>query len=618
MIIGTPQYMPPEQLEGKRPTPANDLWALGATLYHAVEGCPPFDAEGLHALAIAVFSRPQRPPTQAGPLTSVLDALLTKDPAHRANAAEAAELLESVLRGAGRGPVGGAGAEPVLPHPAPDTEARAVAESGPTPLELPALPDHPTPVVTDSAAAARNPRHPVPERPATPPPRVPVPHSDDLASLGGADHKGRGKGDATRRRAFTRRSAVLSVALATLAVGGVLTWTLTRDHLPGDKGGDGGSGSPASSVTVVIGVDAPLSGDLSDFGLGIKNSADLAVRTANRTGHVPGVTFELKALDDESRPAKGQQNATQFIADDKVLGVVGPLSSFVAQSMVEPLAQANLVTVSPANSDPTLTQGADWAKGTRSRPYETYFRTIATDTDQGTFAAQYLRKDAKKTKLFVIDDNSSYGTDLTIGFRSEFTKLGGTIVGTDHVDRASSTFATLAAKVRASGADAVYYGGDHVAAGPLSQQIKQAGAAIPLIGSDGIFAPKFAESNDKTEGDLATDIGTPVQDLAGGRAFLSQYEAAGYAEEPQTFGAYAYDATWAVIEAVKAVAAANGGTLPSAARARMSGAVAGLAFDGVTGHVAFDKYGDTTSPQFSLYAVKNGAWTFVKTGPVTP
>lgn len=67
MIIGTPQYMPPEQLEGKRPTPANDLWALGATLYHAVEGCPPFDAEGLHALAIAVFNRPQRPPTQAKP-----------------------------------------------------------------------------------------------------------------------------------------------------------------------------------------------------------------------------------------------------------------------------------------------------------------------------------------------------------------------------------------------------------------------------------------------------------------------------------------------------------------------------------------------------------------------
>ncbi|MEV4558757.1 serine/threonine-protein kinase [Kitasatospora sp. NPDC049285] len=45
-VIGTPLYMPPEQFEGKRPTPANDLWALGATLYHAVEGHPPFDEDG--------------------------------------------------------------------------------------------------------------------------------------------------------------------------------------------------------------------------------------------------------------------------------------------------------------------------------------------------------------------------------------------------------------------------------------------------------------------------------------------------------------------------------------------------------------------------------------------
>ncbi|MFC9795451.1 serine/threonine-protein kinase [Streptomyces sp. NPDC127584] len=104
MVIGTPQYMPPEQLDGKRPTAANDLWALGATLYHAVEGHPPFEAEGLHALAVAVFTRPHRPPVHAGPLAPVLDALLTKDPADRVGAAEAAEMLGAVLAGAAPGP----------------------------------------------------------------------------------------------------------------------------------------------------------------------------------------------------------------------------------------------------------------------------------------------------------------------------------------------------------------------------------------------------------------------------------------------------------------------------------------------------------------------------------
>ncbi|MCX4546105.1 bifunctional serine/threonine-protein kinase/ABC transporter substrate-binding protein [Streptomyces sp. NBC_01565] len=613
MVIGTPQYMPPEQLEGKRPTPANDLWALGATLYHAVEGRPPFDAEGLHALAIAVFTRPHRPPTQAGPLAPVLDALLTKDPAHRASAAEAAELLASVLRSTSpeAAPPPPAPAPASVPPPAPAPAPDAETEPAPTPPrpepkpepEPSARPTLPTPPASDSAA-------------------TPVPPADELVSLGGgADPGRRGQGATAGRRARSRRSAVLAVTLATLAVGGVLTWTLNRDDAADGKGGKGtstGSGSSSASTTVVIGVDAPLTGDLSFLGVGIKNSADLAVKAANRTGHVPGVKFEIKALDDQAMPPKGQQNAAQFIADDKVLGVVGPLNSAVAQSLAGPLEQASLVTISPANTNPALTYGSGWSGGSKSRPHKTYFRTVATDVDQGPFAAQYLRKEAAKSKLFVIDDNSTYGTGLTAGFSSEFTKLGGTVVGTDHVDASGSDFSTLAARVRASGADAVYFGGYYTTAAPLSRQLKQAGVSIPLMGGDGVFDPQYVKTNDKAEGDLATGIGVPAEDLAGARTFVSDYQAAAYPEAAGSYGAYAYDATWAVIEAVKAVAAANGGTLPADARAKMPNAVAGLAFDGITGRVAFDAYGDTTNRQLTVYAVKDGEWKTLRSGSRTP
>ncbi|MGI5484578.1 hypothetical protein [Streptomyces lavendofoliae] len=118
--------------------------------------------------------------------------------------------------------------------------------------------------------------------------------------------------------------------------------------------------------------------------------------------------------------------------------------------------------------------------------------------------------------------------------------------------------------------------------------------------------------------DLATGIGAPAEDLAGGPAFLSRYRAAGYQEEPGAYGAYAYDATWAVIEAVKAVAAANGGALPADARARMPEAVAGVAFDGVTGRVAFDEFGDTVDRRLTVHAVRGGAWKSVKSGLHTP
>ncbi|MFJ8691993.1 bifunctional serine/threonine-protein kinase/ABC transporter substrate-binding protein [Streptomyces roseolilacinus] len=620
IVIGTPQYMPPEQLEGKRPTPANDLWALGATLYHAVEGCPPFDAEGLHALAVAVFTRPHRPPTHAGPLTPVLDALLTKDPARRAGAAEAAEMLASVLRSSRSRADATAGTVRWEPEPAsvPDASPvpdappapEAVTEHGPAPTEREAEPPaSPTPTVRDASPTPGTPRHPEPDRPTTP--LVPASPAEDLIALGRTE-----QGEASvRRRALTRRSAILGVAVATLTAGSVLTWNLTRDDPPG--GGSAGSGPAASPVTVVIGVDAPLSGDLSSLGVGIRNSAELAARTANRTRHVPGVKFEVKALDDEATPAKGQPNAARFVADGKVLGVVGPLNSAVAQTMVKPLAQADLVNVSPANTHPALTLGPHWATGARSRPYKTYFRTIATDVDQGPFAARYLHDEAGKRKLYVIDDGSEYGTSLTSGFRAEFTKLGGTVVGTDRVGTAQNDFSGLARRIRASGADAVYFGGYYTTAGPLSQQLKHAGADIPLMGGDGIFDQQYVETAPKAEGDLATAIGVPAEHMAGGDTFLARYREAGYPEEAGAYGPYAYDATWAVIEAVKAVVAAHGGTLPPDARARMPQAVAGLSFDGVTGRVAFDEYGDTVDRRLTVHAVKDGGWTSVKSGPPT-
>ncbi|WP_158710478.1 ABC transporter substrate-binding protein [Streptomyces flavochromogenes] len=644
IVIGTPQYMSPEQLDGKRPTPANDLWALGATLYHAVEGHPPFEADGLHALAVAVFTSPHRSPVHAGPLKPVLDALLTKDPAQRVSASEAAEMLASVLRSsagpdvsAEHGPAREHAPEPDLaPTPAhrPDPRVTPVPEPAPTPVpplspdaapenaSAPTMPRQapsptpppPTPTVPDSGSAAGTPRGPVPDRPTTP--HVPVPPSENPVTLDSTADSAHRRPTPAQGRGLTRRSAILGTALAVLASGSLLTWALARDE-DAAHGGTGGSGAKNPTVSVVIGVDAPLSGGLSSMGLGIRNSADLAVRTANESRHVPGVTFEIKPLDDAADPSKGASNATRFVADEKVLGVVGPLNSAVARTLVPSLARADLVNVSPGNTDPTLTLGPDWSAGHRSRPHSTYFRTIATDVDQGPFGARHLYE-AKKTKLYVIDDTSAHGTALTAGLTAEFTRLGGTVVGTEQVDPAERAFAGLAVRVRSSGADAVYFGGYHDTAAPLSQQLKQAGVNVPLMGGDGIFDQQYLTQNPQAEGDLATQIGVPAEESETGRDFLARYRKANYPDPPGWYGPYAYDATWALIEAVKTLVTVNGGTLPDDARAKLSQAVSGVAFDGVTGRVAFDGDGDTVNRSLTVYVVDNGSWKAAPSTPATP
>ncbi len=103
MLIGTPQYMAPEHLDDDATGPAGDLWALGATLYTAVEGVAPFNGTTMSALMAAILTKPPAPPRHAGPLREIITALLGKDPARRPDAQATARALAASPAGLAAG-----------------------------------------------------------------------------------------------------------------------------------------------------------------------------------------------------------------------------------------------------------------------------------------------------------------------------------------------------------------------------------------------------------------------------------------------------------------------------------------------------------------------------------
>jgi len=124
LIAGTPAFLAPEIAQGRTPTAASDVFALGATLYAAVEGAPPFGLDdNAYALLHKVATETPRAPEHAGPLTPVLLRLLAVDPAARPSASQARDLLAAVAAGE---------TVPAAPSPTGTAVLGAVRPSGPS------------------------------------------------------------------------------------------------------------------------------------------------------------------------------------------------------------------------------------------------------------------------------------------------------------------------------------------------------------------------------------------------------------------------------------------------------------------------------------------------------
>src|SRR6266480_1028505 len=143
VLIGSPSYMAPERARGEPAASATDLWSLGATLYAAVEGRPPFGRDGTMAVLTAIVSDDPDPPSRAGSLWPVISGLLRKDPDERLDADGARHLLRRVAEnhGAARGALPEASTSPLDGDgQAPSDPARTHQHSAPLKMAAATLP----------------------------------------------------------------------------------------------------------------------------------------------------------------------------------------------------------------------------------------------------------------------------------------------------------------------------------------------------------------------------------------------------------------------------------------------------------------------------------------------
>ncbi|WP_407278671.1 branched-chain amino acid ABC transporter substrate-binding protein [Aromatoleum evansii] len=354
----------------------------------------------------------------------------------------------------------------------------------------------------------------------------------------------------------------------------------------------------AKEVVVRIGHAGPLTGPAAAFGKDGENGARLAIEDANAKGIKIGgdtVKFELVSEDDQADP-RTATTVAQRLTDSGVKGVVGHVTSGASIPASRIYEQAGIPVITPSSTSPKLTQ----------QGYKMTFRVIANDLQQGNALGKYAVDQLKAKKIAVIDDRTAYGQGLADAFANSVKTSGGQIAGREFTNDKATDFMAILTKIKALNPDAVFYGGMDAQAAPLARQMKQLGMTAKLLTGDGGCTGEMI----KMAGDalsattFCTQAGIPLDKMPGGAAFRTQFKQR-YGNDIHVYAPYAYDAMMSVIEAMK--------TANSVEPAKYQPALRALAYQGVTGPVAFDDKGDIKGGSITVYNFDAGKWAPLQT-----
>ncbi|MDI2593499.1 branched-chain amino acid ABC transporter substrate-binding protein [Pseudomonas sp. N3-W] len=288
--------------------------------------------------------------------------------------------------------------------------------------------------------------------------------------------------------------------------------------------------SAFAQADVKIGVAGPMTGANAAFGEQYMKGAQAAADAVNAAGGVNGEKIVLVKGDDACEP-KQAVTVAKDLSNQKVAGVVGHFCSSSTIPASEIYDEAGIIAITPGSTNPQVTE----------RGLSAMFRMCGRDDQQGIVAGDYIVDVLKGKKVAVIHDKDTYGQGLADATRAQLEKRGVKPVIYEGLTRGEKDFSALVTKIRAAGADVVYFGGLHPEAGPLVKQLRTEGLKdVKFMSDDGIVTDELvttAGGPQYVDGVLMT-FGADPRLLPDSKAVVDTFRKTGY--EPEGYTLYAY------------------------------------------------------------------------------
>jgi branched-chain amino acid transport system substrate-binding protein len=345
-----------------------------------------------------------------------------------------------------------------------------------------------------------------------------------------------------------------------------------------------------------------ISGPNADLGLDSQYGVEIAIKfQEDLFGH----EIELQAEDDGCSAEGGQTAGQKIVSDPSILAVVGTSCSGAGVPMSEVVSEAGYSMVSPSNTAPSLTDGAvAWNAG--------YLRTAHNDEVQGKAMADFAFDVLGVTKVAAIHDGDPYTEGLARVFADSFESRGGEVVEFTAVNKGDTDMRPVLSAVAAAGPpELIYYPVFTAEGGFLTKQAKEVAGLedVLLSAADGMISSAAIEA----VGEAGEGMYFSGPDLSFSGAlyddFIAQY-VADYGSEPiSVFHAHSFDAANMIFACAEEVAVVeDNGAVHIGRQALRSCLYATADFEGITGNLTCNQYGDCADPKISVSQLQDGAY----------
>jgi branched-chain amino acid transport system substrate-binding protein len=344
----------------------------------------------------------------------------------------------------------------------------------------------------------------------------------------------------------------------------------------------------AKGAPIQIGAYWVLSGADTALGLDEKRGVEIAFKELG--GSVLGHPLKLNAEDDSCNAEGGQTAATKLAANPQTVIVLGPACSSAATPGAPILWQQGIANICTACTAPALTAS------TRKPEYAGFARTVFSDSEQGKADATYVHDVAKAQSVVTVHDGSPYAQQLQQVFADNFKQLGGKVLSQEAIAPSDVDMHPLLTRIASEKPDLIYFPVFTAAAAQILRQAKETPGLekTALMGGGSLLSADFIEAAGPSV--VGFRIGYPdlSPDAMGKNypKFVEEYKKA-YGEAPISgYHANAYDGAMLAIKAIEQVAKTDDAGNTYIGKKALRDAVFSIKFDGISGPIACDAYGE--------------------------